>query len=82
MSEELVSKIHLISQRLEFIEKYITSDRDKFEAHIKTSDDFRFKVTTHEEQIRGIKSEINLMKWMLGIVITVGLGIFLKLITT
>lgn len=79
---DLPAEIQLMNQRLGFIEKFITEDRLKYEDHIKTSDDFRFKVTEHEEQIKGIRNEVTLMKWMLGIVITVGLGILLKLITT
>jgi hypothetical protein len=80
VTDDLKSDIQLINQRLGFIEKFITEDRGKYDDHIKTSDDFRFKVTQHDEQIKGIRGEIMLLKWMLGIVIAVGLAILGKLL--
>jgi len=80
MTDDLKSDIQLINQRLGFIEKFITDDRVKYDEHIKTSDDFRFKVTQHDEQIKGVRGEMVLLKWMLGIVIGVGLAILGKLL--
>lgn len=72
--------IAVIFQKIETIEKYIKEEKDIFKDHVKSSDDFREKVTRHEEQLKSIRTELTLFKWMFGIVITVGVAILAKLI--
>lgn len=76
---DIAAEIRLINQTLEYLKRFIEEDRKKYDDHVATSDDFREKVTKHDEQIAGIKSELTLLKWMLGIIITVGLALLGKL---
>lgn len=80
MENDKSTDIALIFQKLETIEKYIKDERDLFKDHVKSSNDFREKVTRHEEQIKAIRAEMVLVKWMFGIVIGVGVAILGKLI--
>lgn len=78
--DDLKSDINLINQRLGFIEQFIKEDRAKYADHCLSAEGFRLKVTQHDEQIRGIKSDINLFKWMFGVIISIGLAILGKIL--
>lgn len=78
--DDLKSDINLINQRLGFIEQFIKDDRAKYSEHIMSAEGFRLKVTQHDEQIKAIKSELVLTRWMFGVIISVGLAILGKLL--
>jgi hypothetical protein len=73
-------KLSNIEKDVSYIKKFIDDDREKYNEHVESSQGFRDKVITHENQIDGIKNELTLLKWMLGIIITVGLALLGKLL--
>ena len=73
-------KLSNIEKDISYIKKFIDEDRTKYDDHVESSQDFRDKVLTHSNQIEGIKNELILLKWMLAIIITVGLALLGKLI--
>ena len=77
---DIKSAILLIKKDLDYLKKFIEEDRKKYDEHIQSADSFREKVIKHESQLSAIASELLLVKWMLGIIITVGLALLGKLL--
>ena len=73
-------KLSNIEKDVSYIKKFIDEDRKKYDEHIESSQDFRDRVLIHQTQIDGIKNELTLLKWMLGVIVTVGLALLGKLL--
>lgn len=79
MSQNLESEIALIKHELQNLNKYIEADRKTWHEHVETATNFRERVITIEERVKGHTTEHTYYRWLFGIIITIGLAILGKL---
>lgn len=74
--EQIRQDIAVIKRDLEYITKFISDDRRKFDNHIKESDIYRKKVDGTASVKENLDSHIIGDRWMFGISFSLLIGIF------